>query len=130
MGSSVNYDFGDYYLTVLSFGMNLTELLIIALALFLPLNHLSELSGKLDPEQPVVTVCNSAYRSSMAVGILERKGFKMPRNLQGGSQAWIDAGLPVYESTKDNLSIPSAQKKEVKPRTKKPARPRVIDEGC
>ncbi|MBW1769419.1 MAG: MBL fold metallo-hydrolase [Deltaproteobacteria bacterium] len=102
----------------------------IGTVLNLPLNHLSEQSVKLDPEQPVVTVCNSAYRSSMAVGILERKGFKMPRNLQGGSQAWIDAWFPVYESTKDSPSSTSPQKKEVKLPTKKPTRPRMIEEGC
>lgn len=62
----------------------------------LPLNHLAELSSKLDPVQPVVTVCNSAYRSSMAVGILERKGFTRASGLAGGSEAWIAAGLPVY----------------------------------
>ncbi len=100
----------------------------IGTVLNLPLNHLSEQSDKLDPDQPLVTVCNSAYRSSMAVGILERKGFKMPRNLQGGSQAWIDAGFPVYESTKDNS--PSANKKNVKPPTKKPTRPIMVEEGC
>lgn len=61
----------------------------------LPLNDLSELSFKLDPNQPVVTVCNSAYRSSMAAGILERQGFKMVSSLAGGSEAWIKAGLPV-----------------------------------
>jgi rhodanese-related sulfurtransferase len=62
----------------------------------LPLTHLSELSAKLDPMQPVVTVCNSAYRSSMAVGLLERKGFKQVGSLAGGSEAWISAGLPVF----------------------------------
>jgi len=102
----------------------------IGTVLNLPLNHLSEQSNKLDREQPVVTVCNSAYRSSMAVGILERKGFEMPRNLQGGSQAWIDAGFPVYETIKDSPSTPSAQKKELTLPTKKPTRPRMIEEGC
>lgn len=64
----------------------------------LPLNHLAELSAKLDPSLPVVAVCNSAYRSSMAVGILERKNFKQVASLAGGSEAWINAGLPVYGS--------------------------------
>ncbi len=64
----------------------------------LPLNHLAELSAKLDPSLPVVAVCNSAYRSSMAVGILERRGFKQVSSLAGGSEAWINAGLPVYGS--------------------------------
>jgi len=62
----------------------------------LPLTHLSELSTKLDPTQPVVTVCNSAYRSSMAIGLLEAKGFQKVTSLAGGSEAWINAGLPVY----------------------------------
>ncbi|MEW6141217.1 MAG: rhodanese-like domain-containing protein [Thermodesulfobacteriota bacterium] len=72
----------------------------IGTVLNLPLTHLAELSSKLDPEQPVVLVCNSSYRSSMAAGILERKGIKKARNLEGGSQAWIEAGLPVYEGEK------------------------------
>lgn len=62
----------------------------------LPLTHLAELSAKLDPSQPVVTVCNSAYRSSMAMGVLERKGFSKVSSMTGGSEAWQKAGLPVY----------------------------------
>ena len=62
----------------------------------LPLNRLQELSAKLDPAQPVVAVCNSAYRSTMAIGLLEGKGFQKVTSLAGGSEAWIEAGLPVY----------------------------------
>jgi len=62
----------------------------------LPLNQLEILSSKLDPKQPVVAVCNSAYRSSMAVGVLEKNGFTKASSLNGGSEAWINAGLPVY----------------------------------
>ena len=64
----------------------------------MPLNTLAELSSKLDPSQPVITVCNSAYRSSLGIGILERKGFKQVMSLLGGTQAWIDAGLPVFQA--------------------------------
>jgi rhodanese-related sulfurtransferase len=75
----------------------------------LPLTHLAELSSKLEPDQPVALVCNSAYRSSMATGILERKGFTKATSLEGGSQAWMDAGLPVFEGQKsaDAGLIPS-----------------------
>lgn len=86
----------------------------IGTVLNLPLSDLSRLSSQLNPEDPVVTVCNSAYRSSMAAGILERKGFKMPRNLQGGSQAWIDAGLPVYESSGEAAGGSPAPKRQVR----------------
>jgi hydroxyacylglutathione hydrolase len=66
----------------------------------LPLTHLSELSSKLEPHEPVALVCNSAYRSSMATGVMERKGFTKAISLVGGSQAWMEAGLPVYEGEK------------------------------
>jgi len=66
----------------------------------LPLNHLAELSSKLDPKQPVVTVCNSAYRSSMGIGILERRGFQQVSSMDGGSEAWLNEGLPVFGNEK------------------------------
>ncbi len=109
----------------------------IGTVLNLPLNHLSELSRKLDPEAPVVVVCNSAYRSSMAAGVLERKGFKSVRNLEGGSQAWIDAGYPVYEGVQPvgaaARAVPKGKTKPAdaeKPARKKVKRPVIIDEGC
>jgi len=116
----------------------------IGTVLNLPLTRLAELSSKLDPEQPVVLVCNSAYRSSMATGILERKGFQKARNLEGGSQAWIDAGLPLYDGEKPAESglVPSkaipkgspGAKSEDKagsaPQTKRTPKPKVPSEGC
>ncbi|MCP4575018.1 MAG: MBL fold metallo-hydrolase [Deltaproteobacteria bacterium] len=109
----------------------------IGTVLNLPLNHLAELSGKLDPEMTVVVVCNSAYRSSMAVGVLERKGFKTVRNLKGGSQAWIDAALPVYKGVSPTGEVtdatPKGNTKSVdskKPARKKSRRPPEIDAGC
>ncbi len=78
----------------------------------LPLNHLAELSTLLDPKAPVVMVCNSAYRSSMAAGILEREGFEKPMNLVGGSQAWMDKGYPVKEGFTD----PAFAAKKVTPK--------------
>ncbi|MEZ4483299.1 MAG: rhodanese-like domain-containing protein [Syntrophotaleaceae bacterium] len=77
----------------------------------MPLNQLSELSVKLDPHQPVVTVCNSAYRSSMGIGLLERKGFTKVASMEGGGEAWIAAGLPVIQPTAPGLA--SSQPKRV-----------------
>jgi hydroxyacylglutathione hydrolase len=110
----------------------------------LPLSHLAELASKLDPQQPVVVVCNSAYRSSMATGILERKGIKKARNLEGGSQAWVESGLPVYEGEKTpaaglvpSKAIPkttSSEKPEETPgqtpKAKRTPQPQVPSEGC
>lgn len=80
----------------------------------LPLNHLAELSSKLDPNQPVITVCNSAYRSSMGTGILERQGFRQVSSMEGGSEAWINEGLPVYgNETKAQGAAPATPKRVV-----------------
>jgi rhodanese-related sulfurtransferase len=53
----------------------------------------------------------------MAVGILQRKGFKKVASLAGGSEAWIKAGLPVYGA--DTQAAPAssastASKREIK----------------
>lgn len=61
----------------------------------LPLNTLAREAGRLDPNMPVLMVCNSSYRSSMAAGVVQKLGFKDVWNLEGGSEAWIDAGLPT-----------------------------------
>lgn len=81
----------------------------------LPLNHLAESSGRLDAAYPVVAVCNSAYRSSMGIGILERKGFQKVSSLDGGSEAWIEAGLPVYKAEKKDggMATPTAPQRRV-----------------
>jgi len=73
----------------------------------LPLNHLSELSSKLDPAQPVVTVCNSAYRSSMAIRRPgSRKGFTQVSSLAGEVKPGSKAGLPVYGAeTSSGLAV-------------------------
>jgi rhodanese-related sulfurtransferase/glyoxylase-like metal-dependent hydrolase (beta-lactamase superfamily II) len=64
----------------------------------IPLNELPEGSGQLDRSQRIVAVCNSAYRSSLAVGVLERRGFSLASSMDGGGEAWLDAGLPVISS--------------------------------
>lgn len=66
----------------------------------LPIDRLFKEAKRLDPSMPVLMVCNSAYRSSMAAGVMQKLGFKDVRNLAGGSQAWIDAGLPTYGADK------------------------------
>jgi hydroxyacylglutathione hydrolase len=81
----------------------------------LPLNLLGELAiTKLDPQEPVVTVCNSAYRSSMGIGILERKGFKKVSSMAGGSEAWIEQGLPVIQPTAPGGGSVSSPKRVVR----------------
>ncbi|KAF1080616.1 MAG: MBL-fold metallo-hydrolase superfamily [Candidatus Rifleibacterium amylolyticum] len=71
-------------------GMKIGEVLNI------PLNTLeANAAQRLNLNEPVVTVCNSAFRSSLAVGLFNRAGFKNVVSMQGGAEAWVDAGLPV-----------------------------------
>ncbi|MFH1743952.1 MAG: rhodanese-like domain-containing protein, partial [bacterium] len=77
----------------------------------MPLNQLADLAAKLDPNEPVVTVCNSAYRSSLGIGLLERGGFKKVASMAGGGEAWIEAGLPVIQPTAPGTA--AAQPKRV-----------------
>ncbi|NQU42700.1 MBL fold metallo-hydrolase [bacterium] len=65
----------------------------------IPVNKLFQESSRLAPDMPVLTVCNSAYRSSMGASVLQRAGFKDVWNMEGGSEAWIQVGLPTYGST-------------------------------
>jgi rhodanese-related sulfurtransferase len=70
----------------------------IGQALNIPISKLPAEHVRLDPRMPVLAVCNSAYRSSMAAGVLQKVGFADVRNLEGGGEAWIEAGLPTLGS--------------------------------
>ena len=61
----------------------------------IPVTESARFARMLDVKQPVLMVCNSAYRSSMAVGLAERLGFVDVGSLDGGLDAWVEAGLPV-----------------------------------
>ncbi|MEZ4266879.1 MAG: rhodanese-like domain-containing protein [Myxococcota bacterium] len=61
----------------------------------IPVDQYHRLGKTLDKSKPVVLMCNSAYRSSMAVGLAEREGFTDIGSLEGGLHAWVDAGRPV-----------------------------------
>ncbi|MFP9113847.1 rhodanese-like domain-containing protein [Flavobacterium sp. RHBU_3] len=49
----------------------------------------------LDTGETVYVYCKAGSRSAEAVSILERKGFKHIVELEGGIDAWNEAGKPV-----------------------------------
>jgi hydroxyacylglutathione hydrolase len=63
-----------------------------------PLNTLFTEGKRLSKDMPVLTVCNSAYRSSMGAAVLQKMGFKTVLNMEGGSEAWIAEGLPTLSA--------------------------------
>ena len=64
----------------------------------IPLNKLFADGKRLSKDMPVLTVCNSAYRSSMGAAVLQKMGFKSVLNMEGGSEAWIADGLPTLSA--------------------------------
>lgn len=81
----------------------------IGSVLNIPLNELFTDSKRLSKNMPVLTVCNSAYRSSMGASVLLKLGFKDVFNMEGGSEAWIAAGLPTLSAAGGGSSTPAAR---------------------
>lgn len=49
----------------------------------------------LDPARTTIVYCAAGSRSALAVETLERLGYRDVAHLDGGIQAWKQAGLPV-----------------------------------
>ncbi|QEG33828.1 MBL fold metallo-hydrolase [Bythopirellula goksoeyrii] len=49
-------------------------------------------------EKPVVVICGSGYRASIAASFLKREGYKDVANVLGGMTAWNAAGFSVEKS--------------------------------
>jgi rhodanese-related sulfurtransferase len=48
-------------------------------------------------DKPVAVICRSGRRSAKAVALLQEAGFTQASNVQGGIQAWEQAGLEVIK---------------------------------
>jgi rhodanese-related sulfurtransferase len=68
-------------------------------AIHVPLNDVlaGREQGKLDPTRPVVVVCRTGNRSELATTMLRARGYDA-HNLEGGTEAWVRAGLPILAS--------------------------------
>jgi hydroxyacylglutathione hydrolase len=62
------------------------------------LGDLSDRIGELPTDRPIVTQCQSGGRSAIAASVLSRAGFRDVRNLTGGLDAWVAAGLGAVGS--------------------------------
>ncbi len=63
----------------------------------IPLRELPQRLEELDPERPVVIICNSGNRSQTAAGILGQNGFQKVYNVLDGIIGWMQQGLPVEQ---------------------------------
>lgn len=58
-------------------------------------NDFAQRLDSLDKDQTVYVYCKAGARSAEAVELMERKGFKHIVELEGGLDAWGEAGKPV-----------------------------------
>ena len=54
-----------------------------------------EEAARLDADLPLAVICAGGYRSSAATSLLRPLGFQRLYNVEGGTSAWLAAGLPV-----------------------------------
>jgi rhodanese-related sulfurtransferase len=69
----------------------------IAGSLHIELQALPAEADTLDRDRPVVFYCRSGSRSALAADAFTAAGFDA-RNLDGGLEAWVGAGLPIEPS--------------------------------
>ena len=70
----------------------------VACARLLPLDQLDAkafLGQRSDKTQPLYVLCQSGGRAARAIEKFRKAGFDRCVHVEGGTQAWIDAGLPV-----------------------------------
>ncbi len=69
----------------------------IAGATNVPLRELPKLVAKLPASKtaPILTYCHSGYRGGIAMTVLRMWGYTNVRNIKGGFDGWVKAGLPV-----------------------------------
>jgi len=75
-------------------------------SLNIPLPHLAERMQDIPTDRPVVVHCASGYRSSIAMGLLEKFGRKNAMDLVGGYEAWMKTwGHPGRKSQPECAAI-------------------------
>ena len=56
-------------------------------------------------QEPLYVICRSGGRSAQACNAFVKAGFKNVINIDGGTLAWVAAGLPVNRGTKKMISL-------------------------
>lgn len=67
-------------------------------AMHVPLEEVDERIDEIEQAaagRPVVFVCRTGRRSAEAAAIAAAEGIQDVRNIDGGMEAWVDAGLPL-----------------------------------
>jgi rhodanese-related sulfurtransferase len=70
-----------------------------------PLDELKPNSLQLQKDQPIFLLCRSGQRAEKAAEKFSKEGFIQPIVVEGGTLAWIEAGLPVNRSAVKVISL-------------------------
>jgi rhodanese-related sulfurtransferase len=71
----------------------------------IPLNELKPDSLQLQKNQPIYLLCRSGQRATKAAEKFAKESYSQPIVVEGGTLAWIDAGLPVSRCTVKVISL-------------------------
>lgn len=74
-------------------------------ARLIPLGELDARQAELDPSRPIVLLCKGGGRAKKAAEALARTGCEHLVTLDGGTDAWIAAGLPVEREARAPWSL-------------------------
>jgi rhodanese-related sulfurtransferase len=77
----------------------------VPLAHNIPLDELKPGSLSLPKDQPVYLLCRGGQRATNAAQKFAREGFAQPVVVEGGTQAWIAANLPLERSAVRVISL-------------------------
>lgn len=61
----------------------------------IPLDQLESRLGELPQDEPIVVVCRSGNRSQAGRDILLANGYEPATSMEGGLNAWREAGFPI-----------------------------------
>jgi len=71
----------------------------------IPLDELKPASLTLPKDKPVYLLCRSGQRAAKAASRLAEAGFAEPVVVEGGTLAWLDAGLPATRGQAKVISL-------------------------
>ncbi len=73
-------------------------------AVNIPMDQIEARLDDLDRNLPIVLICQAGKRARMTAGLLESCQRQLSV-LEGGTKAWIEAGLPVVASVRTRWSL-------------------------
>lgn len=70
----------------------------IAQARNIPVADLDNKANSLPKDKPIILICETGRTAPRSIGVLRKHGLQEIYTLEGGLQAWMQAGLPIKKS--------------------------------